>query len=113
MDVSSSGSPAVLSSGSSSSSSSGSKVPRPPPTPWLEDFELLSREDVERRHSPVLSFQQLQRISYDFGRALGWARLSGGSDTLSTEAAILVANPFANGLRLQEYQEFHDLHKQS
>ena len=106
MDVSSTGSPAVLSSGSGASSSSGGGIPRPPPAPWLDGFRALAREDVEQRWAPVLSFQQLQRISYDFGRSLGWARLAGGSDTLCESAAILVANSFANGLRLQEYKHF-------
>ena len=106
MDVSSTGSPAVLSSGGGSSSSSSGPIPKPPPAPWLDNFRAVAREDVEQQWSPVLSFQQTQRISYDFGRALGWARLSGGSDTLCESAAILVANAFANGLRLLEYKHF-------
>ena len=106
MDVSSTGSPAVLSSGSGTSSGSGGGIPKRPPAPWLDNFRVLAREDVEQQWAPVLSFQQLQRISYDFGRSLGWARLAGGSDTLCESAAILVANSFANGLRLQEYKHF-------
>lgn len=86
------------SSSSSSSSSSGSKE-----TPGLTGFE---KKDPDEEDAPPISFQQLQRISYDLGRALGLSRLFTGSETLSQNAAVRVADSSANGLQLKEYRFF-------